>query len=121
MPRSGQRVRVLVDALGGLHVCPTTPINDPLAGIDCPPAARDERPQRLGYVGLGTPAADLDRMVISGSSFRRCAPRRQPSVWLNPWRCTRTEHAAADALPSTKRSRMRLGSAGLAVRDPRPR
>src|SRR6185437_2904431 len=56
---------VMVDAVGGVTVCPTEPINDPLAGIDLPAGCQklDGR-NALGYVRTrATPRADLDRMI----------------------------------------------------------
>ena len=55
----------VVDALGGVTMCPTEPISDPLAGIDLPAGCQtlDGR-NALGYVrSRATPRADLDRMV----------------------------------------------------------
>src|SRR5262249_36760581 len=55
----------LVDALGGVTVCPPAPINDPLAGIDLPAGCQKLQGRNaLGYVrSRDTPRADLDRMV----------------------------------------------------------
>src|SRR6202012_2658863 len=55
----------VVDALGGVTLCPGAPIDDPLAGIDLPAGCQklDGR-DALGYVrSRATPRADLDRMV----------------------------------------------------------
>ena len=55
----------LVDAIGGVTMCPPEPISDPLAGIDLPAGCQklDGR-NALGYVRTrATPRADLDRMV----------------------------------------------------------
>jgi LCP family protein required for cell wall assembly len=91
----------LVDALGGVTVCPATPISDPLAGIDLPAGCQklDGR-DALGYVrSRDTPRADLDRMVnqrqFMSAVLRRAA---SPAVWLNPWRWYSVAHAAAGAL-----------------------
>jgi LCP family protein required for cell wall assembly len=91
----------LVDGLGGVTVCPTAPIDDPLAGINLPAgcqklAGRDA----LGYVrSRATPRADLDRMVdqrrFMAALLHRAA---SPAVWLNPWRWYSVPHAAVDAL-----------------------
>jgi len=91
----------LVDGLGGVTVCPTAPIDDPLAGINllagCQKlAGRDA----LGYVrSRATPRADLDRMVdqrrFMAALLHRAA---SPAVWLNPWRWYSVPHAAVDAL-----------------------
>jgi LCP family protein required for cell wall assembly len=55
----------MVDAVGGVTMCPPVPIDDPLAGIDLPAGCQklDGR-NALGYVRTrATPRADLDRMV----------------------------------------------------------
>jgi LCP family protein required for cell wall assembly len=92
---------VLVDALGGVTVCPAAPMNDPLAGIDLPAGCQklDGR-DALGYVrSRDTPRADLDRMVnqrrFMSAVLQRAA---SPAVWLNPWRWYSVPHAAAGAL-----------------------
>ena len=91
----------LVDALGGVTVCPTTPLNDPLAGIDLPAGCqRLNGRNALGYVRTrDTPRADLDRMANQRqfvSALLHDAAR--PAVWLNPWRWYSVPRAAADAL-----------------------
>jgi LCP family protein required for cell wall assembly len=92
---------VLVDALGGVTVCPSAPISDPLAGIDLSAGCQklDGR-DALGYVrSRDTPRADLDRMVnqrrFMSAVLHRAA---SPAVWLNPWRWYSVAHAAAGAL-----------------------
>ena len=92
---------VLVDALGGITVCPTAPINDPLAGIDLPAGCQKlSGRSALGYVRTrDTPRADLDRMVNQRQFISALLHRAaSPSVWLNPWRWYSVPHAAADAL-----------------------
>jgi len=91
----------IVDALGGIEVCPPDPIADPLAGIDLPAGCQtlDGR-NALGYVrSRATPRADLDRMLhqreFMSAMLRRAA---SPAVWLNPWRWFSVPHAAAAAL-----------------------
>ena len=91
----------LVDALGGVTVCPTAPLNDPLAGIDLPAGCQQLNGRNaLGYVRTrDTPRADLDRMVNQRqflSALLRGAAN--PAVWLNPWRWYSVPRAAADAL-----------------------
>ena len=73
----------MVDAVGGVTMCPPEPVVDPLAGIDLPAGCQklDGR-TALGYVRTrATPRADLDRManqravhVGVDASFRE--PRR---------------------------------------------
>lgn len=91
----------LVDALGGITVCPTAPISDPLAGIDLPSgcqklAGRDA----LGYVRTrDTPRADLDRMANQRQFLSALLHRADsPAVWLNPLRWYSVPRAAADAM-----------------------
>jgi LCP family protein required for cell wall assembly len=92
---------VLVDALGGVTVCPAEPIKDPLAGIDLPAGCQNlDGRNALGYVRTrDTPRADLDRMVnqrrFMSALLHRAA---SPAVWLNPWRWYSVPPAAADAL-----------------------
>jgi LCP family protein required for cell wall assembly len=91
----------VVDALGGITVCPTTPIDDPLAGIDLPAGCQklDGR-NALGYVrSRDTPRADLDRMVNQRQFVSALLHRAaSPAVWLNPWRWYSVPRAAAGAL-----------------------
>jgi LCP family protein required for cell wall assembly len=91
----------VVDALGGVTMCPTTPINDPLAGIDLPAGCQklDGR-TALGFVRTrDTPRADLDRMA-NQRQFVSALLRRvtSPEVWLNPFRWYSVPRAAAGAL-----------------------
>ncbi len=92
---------VVVDALGGVTMCPTMLINDPLAGIDLPAGCQklDGR-NALGYVRTrDTPRADLDRMVNQRQFMSALLQRAaSPAVWLDPWRWYSVPRAAADAL-----------------------
>ena len=91
----------LVDALGGVTVCPTAPINDPLAGINLPAECQKLQGRNaLGYVrSRDTPRADLDRMVNQRQFMKALLHRASsPAVWLNPFRWYSVPHAAADAL-----------------------
>jgi LCP family protein required for cell wall assembly len=92
---------VVVDALGGVTICPATPISDPLAGVNLPAGCQklDGR-SALGYVRTrATPRADLDRMVNQRQLMSALLHRADmPVVWLNPWRWYSVPHATADAL-----------------------
>lgn len=92
---------VLVDALGGVTVCPTEPVRDPLAGLDLPAGCQklDGR-GALGYVRTrATPRADLDRMTHQRQFISELLHRASsPAVWLNPWRWYAVPRAAAAAL-----------------------
>lgn len=91
----------LVDALGGVTVCPTTPIEDPLAGVDLPAGCqRLDGRDALGYVRTrDTPRADLDRMVNQRQFLSALLHRAaSPAVWLDPVRWHSVPRAAAGAL-----------------------
>src|SRR5271157_2599214 len=91
----------LVDALGGITVCPTTPINDPLAGIDLPAGCQKlSGRDALGYVRTrDTPRADLDRMANQRQFLSALLHRAgSPAVWLNPLRWYSVPRAAAHAM-----------------------
>ncbi|ULP39764.2 LCP family protein [Mycolicibacterium rufum] len=91
----------LVDAVGGVTVCPTEPISDPLAGIDLPAGCQhiDGR-QALGFVrSRATPRADLDRMANQRAFMSTLVHRAvSPSVLLNPLRWYPMATAAADTV-----------------------
>ena len=55
----------MVDAVGGVTMCPPEPISDPLAGIDLPAGCQElDGRTALGFVRTrATPRADLDRMT----------------------------------------------------------
>lgn len=91
----------VVDALGGVQVCPTEPVEDPLAGIDLPAGCQTvDGAAALGYVrSRATPRADLDRMLhqreFMASMLRRAT---SPATWLNPWRWYAVPRAAVGSL-----------------------
>jgi LCP family protein required for cell wall assembly len=92
---------VLVDALGGVDVCPADALDDPLAGINIPAGCQtlDGR-TALGYVRTrATPRADLDRMVHQREFMAAVMHRASsPLVWVNPWRWYSVPHAAIGSL-----------------------
>ena len=91
----------VVDALGGVQVCPTDPIDDPLAGINLPAGCQTlGGANALGYVRTrATPRSDLDRMVHQREFMSAMLQRvSDPWVWLNPWRWYAVPHAALSAL-----------------------
>lgn len=79
----------VVDALGGVTMCPAEPIDDPLAGIDIAAGCQEfDGPTALGFVRTrATPRADLDR-VRNQREFMSAMLHRaaSPAVWLNPLR-----------------------------------
>ncbi|WP_396930896.1 LCP family protein [Mycolicibacterium sp.] len=92
---------VVVDALGGVDVCPADAIDDPLAGINIPAGCQtlDGR-TALGYVrSRATPRADLDRMVHQREFMAAVMHKASsPLVWVNPWRWYAVPHAAVGSL-----------------------
>jgi len=91
----------LVDAVGGVTMCPPEPISDPLAGIELPAGCQklDGR-NALGYVRTrATPRADLDRMVNQRQFMSTLMHRAaSPGVVLNPLRWYPMANAAAGSL-----------------------
>nr|WP_234794359.1 LCP family protein [Mycolicibacterium flavescens] len=79
----------MVDAVGGVTMCPAEPISDPLAGIDLPAGCQklDGR-NALGFVRTrATPRADLDRMRHQQEFMAAMLHRAtSPVVLLNPLR-----------------------------------
>jgi LCP family protein required for cell wall assembly len=94
-------VATMVDAVGGVTMCPAEPINDPLAGIDLPAGCQklDGR-NALGFVrSRATPRADLDRMIHQREFMSALLHRAaSPAVLLNPLRWYPMAHAASGAL-----------------------
>ncbi len=91
----------VVDALGGVRICPAEAINDPLAGIDLAAGCQTlNGPNALGYVRTrATPRADLDRMVHQREFMSALLHRAaSPIVWANPQRWRSLPRAALAAL-----------------------
>lgn len=92
---------VLVDAVGGVTMCPPEPVSDPLAGIDLPAGCQQlDGRAALGYVRTrATPRADLDRMTNQRQFMSALLHRAaSPAVAFNPLRWSGMAHAATDAL-----------------------
>ena len=91
----------IVNGLGGVQICPTDPIDDPLAGINLAAGCQTvDGPTALGYVRTrATPRADLDRMVHQREFMSALLHRAaSPWTWLNPWRWYAVPHAVIGAL-----------------------
>ena len=92
---------VMVDAVGGVTMCPKEPVSDPLAGIELPAGCQklDGR-SALGFVrSRATPRADLDRMVNQQEFMSALMHRASsPAVLLNPLRWYPMTDAAAGAV-----------------------
>ncbi|MCW2516214.1 MAG: cell envelope-related transcriptional attenuator [Mycobacterium sp.] len=92
---------VMVDAVGGVTMCPSEPIADPLAGIDLPAGCQElDGRTALGYVrSRATPRADLDRMTNQRQFMSTLMHRAvSPAVLLNPLRWYPMAHAASGAV-----------------------
>jgi anionic cell wall polymer biosynthesis LytR-Cps2A-Psr (LCP) family protein len=91
----------MVDAVGGVTMCPPEPISDPLAGIDLPAGCQElDGRSALGYVrSRATPRADLDRMTNQRQFMATLMHRAaSPAVLLNPLRWYPMAHAASGAV-----------------------
>ncbi len=91
----------LVDAVGGVTMCPTEPMTDPLAGIDLPAGCQElDGRNALGFVrSRATPRADLDRMLNQRAFMAALLHRAaSPEVLFNPLRWYPMVHAAGGAL-----------------------
>ena len=78
----------LVDDVGGVQMCPTQPVSDPLAGLNIPAGCQIlTGPQALGYVRTRhTPRGDLDRVVHQREFLGALIARAgSPAVLLNPF------------------------------------
>lgn len=91
----------LVDAVGGVTMCPAEPISDPLAGIDLPAGCQEfDGRNALGYVrSRATPRADLDRMINQRAFMSALLHRAtSPAVLLNPLRWQPMARAATNSV-----------------------
>lgn len=91
----------VVDAVGGVTMCPPEPISDPLVGIDLAAGCQKLNGRNaLGYVRTrATARADLDRMVNQREFLSALLHRAaRPAVWLNPIRWVSVKNSVTDAL-----------------------
>jgi LCP family protein required for cell wall assembly len=91
----------MVDAVGGVTMCPPAPISDPLAGIDLPAGCQElDGRTALGFVRTrATPRADLDRMTNQREFMSALMHRAaSPVVWANPFRWYPMTHAASGSV-----------------------
>ncbi|MEZ0339486.1 LCP family protein [Mycobacterium sp. pV006] len=91
----------LVDAVGGVTICPAEPIDDPLAGINLAAGCQHvDGATALGFVrSRATPRADLDRMANQRQFVSTLVQRVvSPAVLVNPLRWYPTMRALTDTL-----------------------
>ena len=77
----------VVDAIGGVELCPAEPINDPLANLDIPAGCQKmDGATSLGYVRTrATPMGDLDRVDRQREFFAALMDEATaPNTLLNP-------------------------------------
>ncbi|WP_336669591.1 LCP family protein [Tsukamurella sp. USMM236] len=95
----------MVDAIGGVEMCPKYPINDPKAGLRIKAGCQTlDGAQALGYVRTrATPNADLDRVVhqreFMSALFKEAT---SPTTLLNPFEMWGLSNAVVDALSVDK-------------------
>ncbi|WP_231707215.1 LCP family protein [Tsukamurella sputi] len=95
----------MVDAIGGVEMCPKAPINDPKAGLRITAGCQTlDGAQALGYVRTrATPNADLDRVVhqreFMSALFKEAT---SPTTLLNPFELWGLSNAVVDALKVDK-------------------
>ncbi|WP_026122613.1 LCP family protein [Nocardiopsis halotolerans] len=78
----------IVDAVGGVEMCPEQPITDPKAGLDVEAGCQlMEGATALGYVRTrATPRADLDRIARQREFFSALVQKASaPSTLFNPF------------------------------------
>lgn len=91
----------IVDAMGGIEMCPAEAIQDPLAGLDIQAGCQKfDGAAGLGYVRTrATAQGDLDRVArqreFMGAMMGRMT---SPAVWLNPWRLYKLGSSGAKAI-----------------------
>ncbi len=91
----------IVDAIGGIEMCPPEPIDDPLAGINIQAGCQKfDGTTALGYVRTrATAMGDLDR-VARQREFMSALMKRVASPWvlLNPYRLIRLVDSGTKSL-----------------------
>lgn len=91
----------VVDAVGGIEMCPEEPIDDPLAGINIQASCQKfDGASALGYVRTrATAQGDLDRVQRQREFMGALMGRlKSPAVWLNPYRWIRLSSAGTKAM-----------------------
>ncbi|MBA2739552.1 MAG: LCP family protein [Nocardioidaceae bacterium] len=91
----------IVDAVGGVEVCPKAAIDDPKAGLDIKRGCQElGGPAALGYARTrATATADLQRVQNQREVVGAIADKAvSPWTVLNPWRYYQLSSAGADSL-----------------------
>ncbi|MCY9785810.1 LCP family protein [Nocardiopsis sp. EMB25] len=110
----------LVDALGGVELCPEEPMEDPKAGLDIDAGCQVmDGGTALGYVRTrATPRADLDRIQRQREFFSVLVEKASaPSTMFNPFRAVPLISAGTDTFLVDEDVHMRhLATMMLAMR-----
>lgn len=91
----------VVDAVGGIEMCPEEAIDDPLAGLNIQAGCQKfDGAGALGYVRTrATAQGDLDRVQRQREFMGALMGRlKSPAVWLNPYRWIRLANAGTKAM-----------------------
>ena len=110
----------LVDAVGGVELCPEEPMVDPKAGLDIEAGCQEmDGGTALGYVRTrATPRADLDRIQRQREFFSALVEKASaPSTLFNPFRAIPLAAAGTDTFVVDEGDRLRhLATMMLALR-----
>ncbi|NYJ36266.1 LCP family protein [Nocardiopsis aegyptia] len=110
----------LVDAVGGVELCPEEPMVDPKAGLDIEAGCQEmDGGTALGYVRTrATPRADLDRIQRQREFFSALVQKASdPSTLFNPVRAIPLVTAGTDTFMVDEGDRLRhLATIMLALR-----
>jgi LCP family protein required for cell wall assembly len=110
----------LVDAVGGVELCPEEPMVDPKAGLDIEAGCQEmDGGTALGYVRTrATPRADLDRIQRQREFFSALVEKASaPSTLFNPFRAVPLASAGTDTFLVDEGDRLRhLATMMLALR-----
>ncbi|QVQ51137.1 LCP family protein [Spiractinospora alimapuensis] len=111
----------IVDAVGGVELCPDEPMVDPKAGLDMEAGCQTvSGGEALGYVRTrATPRADLDRVERQREFFGALMDRAtSPSVMFNPFRALPLAMEGTGNFEVDDNDRLRhLISMGLSMRS----
>ena len=110
----------LVDAVGGVEMCPEEPMEDPKAGLDIEAGCQEmDGGTALGYVRTrATPRADLDRIQRQREFFSALIQKASaPSTMFNPFRAVPLVTAGTDTFMVDEGDKLRhLASMLMAMR-----
>ncbi|AZA10501.1 Putative transcriptional regulator YwtF [Corynebacterium gerontici] len=109
----------VVDAVGGIEVCPPEPIDDPLANLNIQAGCQKvDGPTALGYVRTrATSMGDLDRVQRQREFFSALVNKlTSPATFLNPFRLLPTISTVAGSFTVDQKDHIwHLARVGLAM------